>query len=50
MHLRPIIDLSNGEDKHSRAREGETGAMDYDIMCTVLCGGKGRNDKGAHEI
>ena len=24
--------------------------MDYDIMCAVLCGGKGRNDKGAHDI
>jgi len=24
--------------------------MDFDIMCTVLCGGKGRNDQGAHEM
>jgi len=24
--------------------------MDFDIMSTVLCGGKGRNDQSAHEI
>ena len=36
MHLRPIIDLSGGEDKRRRAREGETGAMDYAIMCVML--------------
>ena len=39
----PIIDLSSGEDKRHRAREVETGVMDYAIMCTVLRGGRGES-------
>jgi len=50
MHLQLIIDLSSSEDKRRRAGEGETRAMDFNIMCTVLCGGKGRNDQDAHKI
>jgi hypothetical protein len=45
MHPRPIIDLSSGEDKRSRAREGETEAIDYDIICAVQVVEKGETTK-----
>jgi hypothetical protein len=40
MHPWPIIDLTSDEGKWDRARDGETGAADYDIMCTRLSGMK----------